>query len=103
MKRHEKALGIPGTIQEKEKEKKKKISQQQNCYLISCDFSEDEGRWPLKHVRFVCVNTIPWAAARNVRGHYKWHFFSLSLFLSGLSAKSTRKSYCRVNKLCTGF
>ena len=54
MKRHEKALGIPGTIQEKEKGKK--ISQQQNCYLISCDFSEDEGRWPLKHVRFVYAN-----------------------------------------------
>jgi hypothetical protein len=27
-----------------------------NIYLISCIFSEDGGRWPLKHVRFLYVN-----------------------------------------------
>ena len=47
------------------------------------------------------VRALPFAAGRNVGGHYKWHFFSpLSLFR--LIANSHRRGCRRVPKFCMG-
>ena len=47
------------------------------------------------------VRALPLAAGINVGGHYKWHFFLLSLLLllSGLIANSPRRG-CRRNSNC---
>ena len=42
-----------------------------NIYLISCDFHEDEGRWPTKHVKFV-LNSSDYSLVSQIKLKLVW-------------------------------